>query len=98
MEKTAKKKTVLSKKMTVVTVAGVIFALLLIIALIANAVRLGIENKKIKTLESDILKLEQLLQDNEEELLNRKNHEYIERYAREYLDMIKRGEIVYIGR
>lgn len=80
------------QKKVIIVSACVVFALLLIIALIANLVSLVSKNSRIARLNEEIQNFDSLISANNSEIEYRKTPEYIEDYARRYLEMIKSGE------
>jgi cell division protein FtsB len=80
------------KRKVVLVVSGVIFAFLLLIALIANLITLVNKNREIARLESEIAAYNDMAAKNEWEIEYRKTDEYIEDYARDILGYIAEGE------
>lgn len=83
---------------TVIVVSCVIFAVLMITALIINLVRLGSLRARERELAELIAQADAAITNNEAELSYRESQEYIDRYAREYLNMRGEDEITFIAK
>lgn len=76
----------------IVAIALSLLLIMLILALAINLVKLGAENERKRSLETQEEKLEQLINKNDNLIEYCQSSEFVEEYAREYLDMIYRGE------
>lgn len=86
---------------SVARLVGVSLALLfvlLVIALIVNLVRLSAANDRKEALEAQSVKLDRLIEKNDNMIEYCKSAEFVEEYAREYLDMVYREETVIGGK
>lgn len=86
------------KIQTIIIVACVVFALLMIIALVSNIVTLCVNTAKKADLEQQVLELQQQIADSEAEISYKETDEYIQDYAREYLNMTGADDVVFIGK
>lgn len=84
--------------MQMLVIAAVVFAVLLITALIVNLVKLGGVNARQKALEAELNRLDAQIAENREMLDYRRTDAYVDAYAREYLNMIGRDEEAFVGK
>ncbi|MCL2796712.1 MAG: septum formation initiator family protein [Firmicutes bacterium] len=83
---------------SIIVSACVIFAIFLLIGLIANVVSLVAKTNRIAKLQAQIDELDGIIERSNDEIEYRQTNEYVEKYAREYLEMKKTNEIAFIGR
>lgn len=87
-----------TEQRTIIIVACVIFAVLLLIAMIYNLVKLSATASKKNDLQNKLAKLETEIARLEKEIEEKSDTYYIDKYAREYLDMVGKDETVYIAK
>ncbi len=85
------------KKKMIITISCVIFAVLLLIALITTLVRFATISKRKSDLQAQLNALTQQIEQNEQSISYYSSDEYIERIAREYLDLQGKDEITFIS-
>lgn len=83
---------------TIIVISCVIFAVLMLVAMIMNLVKLAGASSRKAALEQEIAYLNELIDSNGSEIDYRKTKEYIDKYARDYLDMVGKDEIVFVGK
>ncbi len=86
------------KIQAIIVVACVIFALLMLIALISNIITLCISSTTKHDLEQQILQLQQQIEEDEADISYMQTDEYIKDYAREYLNMVDADDVVFVAK
>lgn len=76
----------------IVTIAIMVFIVLLVAAMVINLIKLGKVNSREKALAAELAEYDRLIQAQEDEIAYKSTQEYIDRYAREYLNMIGKDE------
>ena len=79
------------------TVSGIILAIIVIISLVYNVVTLVNLGDRKANLETEISRLGTVVENNDETIEYRSSDDYVERYAREYLNMIGENDVAYKG-
>ena len=87
-----------SKILKTVTVAAVIFIVLLAIALVTNLVKLNRLNARKTELNARIAEVERQIERNDAELERVQSDSYIDRYARELLNMQGKDDEAFTGK
>lgn len=87
-----------NKKIMLITVAAVLFLVLMLTALITNLVKMATLNSRKEALMNQLLEINQTIEDNQSAIDYRKTDEYVDAYAREYLGMIGKNEISFIAK
>lgn len=86
------------KKQLIIVVSCVIFAVLMVIALVVGLVNLATATGRKKELEAKLAAIEQQIAQNENNIAYYSSDEYIERIAREYLNLQGKDEITFVGK
>ena len=87
-----------NKIVRIITVAAVIFIVLLLIALVMNLVTLTRLNNRKAELESKLTEIREQIEANNAEIDYISSDEYIDAYAREYLNMKGKDEEAFTGK
>jgi len=86
------------QKRNVIITSAVIFAMLLLIALIYNITALVSRNVRNNRLERELYAIIQLIEENDGHIAFRNSPEFIEDFARRYLEMRHPNESIFIAR
>ncbi len=87
------------EKVKIIVVAScVVFAILMIVALIVSLVGLASANQRKSRLERQLREINAQIERNSSDIAYYQSSDYIEMMAREYLNMKGEGEIVFIGK
>lgn len=87
-----------NKKVMLITVAAVLFLVLMLTALITNLVKMATLNSRKEALLTQLAEINQTIEENQAAIDYRKTDEYVDAYAREYLGMIGKDELAFIAR
>lgn len=87
-----------NQKKTIVVSACVVFALLLIIALIMTLVSLSSASSRKNRLQQQLDSINAQIELNDSNIEYYQSDDYIQRVAREYLDMQGKDEITFVGK
>ena len=79
------------------TVSGIVLAVIIIVALVYNIVSLVNLNIRKAEVDANVMHLEAVVEGNEAMIDYRGSDDYIERYARDYLNMMGRHDVAYVG-
>lgn len=79
------------------TVSGIVIAVIVIIALVYNIVSLVNLNTRKNEITAQVQQLTAVAEDNQQLIEYRGEADYIERYARDYLNMMGQYEVAYTG-
>lgn len=82
----------------IIVSACVVFAILMIIALIVSLVGLASANRRKQRLERELTQINAQIERNNSDIAYYQSDAYIEMIAREYLDMQGEGEITFVGK
>ncbi len=85
------------KVKTILVIAGAIFGVLLIVALIISLVSLASASSRRARLEDELAAVTAKIERNEKDIAYYSSDAYIEWVAREYLDMQGKDEIAFTG-
>lgn len=86
------------KAKRIIVSACVVFALLMLIALIVSLVGLASANRRKNRLEKQLAQIDAQIERNNSDISYYQSSAYIEMIAREYLDMQGEGEITFVGK
>ena len=87
-----------NKTAKIITVSAVVFAVLLLLAMIINFVKLGRVAAAERQLKAQLEALDKQIAQNAGEIEYKSTDEYIEKYARDYLNMIGKDEKAFKGK
>ena len=80
------------KIIKIITVASVIFIILMAISLIINVIKLSGLSRRKAELEGELAAINQAIEENNEALDFMSSDTYVDQYAREYLNLIGKDE------
>lgn len=82
----------------IITVAAVIFAVLLVIAMIINLIKFANVTTKEQRLKKELARINSVIEQNQEEIDYKSTDDYVEKYVRDYLNMVGKNEKAFKGK